>query len=176
MRSFNILKIRTPVSDDDVRRLQVGNRIEIYGKIFTGRDAVLPILRSWIEGGELDRKLSVSLNGAVIMHAGFSVAGFGPTTSNKEAIERSIPALASAGVKIHIGKGSLSEETVKALKDFNSIFAVTPPVTALLMNTVKSKRIVAFENEGMEAMHELEVEGLPAIVAIAHGESIFKVK
>jgi fumarate hydratase subunit beta len=107
------------------------------------------------------------------MHAGFSVAGFGPTTSNKEAIEGSIPALASAGVRIHLGKGSLSEKTMKALERFNSVFAVTPPVTALLMEKVKSKRIIAFPKEGMEAMHEVEVKGLPAIIAIAQGASIF---
>jgi fumarate hydratase subunit beta len=46
-------------------------------------------------------------------------------------------------------------------------------VTALLMQKVKSERVIAFESEGMEAMHEVEVEGLTAIVAIAHGKSIF---
>jgi len=164
--------IRTPVDDDVIRRLRVGDSIEIHGKIFTGRDAVLPVLQRMIVEKNPNELIS-RLKGAVIIHAGFSVAGFGPTTSNKEAIENSIPALASVGVKIHIGKGSLSEKTMKALERFNSIFAVTPPVTALLMEKVNSKRVVAFENEGMEAMHELEVEGIPAIVAIAHGESIF---
>lgn len=172
MHTDQVIRIETPVRDDDIKRLKVGDQIEIYGKIFTGRDAVLPVLKLWIERGELS-KLGLSLDGSIIMHAGFSVAGFGPTTSNKEAIEQSIPALSSVGVKIHVGKGSLSEETAKALKRFNSVFVVTPPVTALLMETVRSKRVVAFKNEGMEALHEVEVEGLPAIVAIAHGKSIF---
>jgi fumarate hydratase subunit beta len=167
-----MVRVDTPVSDDVVRRLNVGDSIEIYGKIFTGRDAVLPLLRSVIE--ERKDRLISTLKGSIVMHAGFSVAGFGPTTSNKAAIEGSIPALASAGVKIHVGKGSLGQETVVALNKFDSVFAVTPPVTALLMQKVKSKRVVAFENEGMEAMHEVEVEGLPAIVAIAHGNSIFR--
>jgi fumarate hydratase subunit beta len=166
-------RIETPVVDEVISELQVGNQIEIFGKIFTGRDAILPIIRGWIEQGQID-KLNVDLRGSVIMHAGFSVAGFGPTTSNKAAIEGSIPALAAAGVKIHLGKGALSPSTAKALEQHHSIFAVIPPVTALLMQKMKSKRVVAFQDEGMEAMHELTVEGLPAIVAIAHGDTMFK--
>jgi fumarate hydratase subunit beta len=167
----NLLRVETPVKADVIEELSVGDRIEVYGKIFTGRDAVLPILRRMIE--EEKDGLVAKLNGAIMMHAGFSVAGFGPTTSNKVAIEGSIPALAKAGVRIHIGKGSLGDDTVKSLKRYNSIYAVTPPVTALLMQKVKSERVIAFESEGMEAMHEVEVEGLTAIVAIAHGKSIF---
>jgi len=100
-------RIDTPVVDEVISKLEVGNRIEIYGNIFTARDAVLPVLRTWIEQGQIDR-LKVELKGFVIMHAGFSVAGFGPTTSNKAGIEGSISTLAAAGVKIHIGKGALS--------------------------------------------------------------------
>ncbi len=170
-----MVKIETPVNDEILNRLNVGDSIEIYGKIFTGRDAVLPILRRKIEEGKTDELIS-KLQGAIIMHAGFSVAGFGPTTSGKEAIQESMPALARAGVKIHLGKGSLKEETIEALNRFKSIFAVVPPVTALLMKKVKSKRVIAFEHEGMEAMHEIEVEGLPAIVTIAHGKSIINLE
>lgn len=167
-----IVKITTPLDDNVVKKLRVADKIEIYGKILTGRDVVLPVLKAMIEQRQ-ENDLIAKLKGSVVMHAGFSVAGFGPTTSNKEAIEESIPALASVGVKIHLGKGSLSEKTVEALDRFNSIFAVTPPVTALLMEKVKTNNVIAFEKEGMEAMHEIEVDGLPAIVAVAHGASIF---
>ncbi|MHA2394900.1 MAG: fumarate hydratase C-terminal domain-containing protein [Promethearchaeota archaeon] len=136
------------------------------------RDSWLPVLKKKIEESIVD-ELTSKLKGSVIMHAGFSVAGFGPTTSGKEAIQGSMHALASAGVKIHLGKGSLKKETIDSLNQFNSVFAVTPPVTALLMKKLKSVRVIAFEHEGMEAMHEIEVEGLPAIIAIAHGESIY---
>lgn len=165
--------IKTPVSGEVIERLSIRDRIEIHGKIYTGRDAVLPRLRRMIEENRLGT-LGVNLSGAVIMHAGYSCAGFGPTTSNKKAIESSIPALARAGVKIHVGKGSLSESTAKLLEQFKSIFAVTPPVTAILMHKVVSSSLVAFAEEGMEAMYELDVSGLPAIVAIAHNESIYR--
>jgi fumarate hydratase subunit beta len=126
-----------------------------------------------IEQGRIS-ELGINLKGAAVIHAGFSVAGFGVTSSNKEAIEGSIVALARAGVRIHIGKGSLKKSTVQSLDAFKSIFAVTPPTTALLMKKVVSSRIVAFKEEGMEAMHELLVRGLPAIVAIAQGQSILQ--
>jgi fumarate hydratase subunit beta len=167
-----MVKVKTPLNEDIIRRLKAGDTIEIYGSIFTARDAVLPALRRKIEEGNRDELIS-KLQGSIIMHAGFSVAGFGPTTSGKEAIQGSMPALARAGVKIHLGKGALKEETIESLNRFNSIFAVTPPVTALLMKKVNLVRVIAFEHEGMEAMHEIEVEELQAIVAIAHGKSIY---
>ena len=161
--------IKTPVTPDVIKDLKVGDRIEIHGKIYTGRDAALPKLVRSIKNGE---KL-IDINGSAIMHTAVSDAGISPTTSNKEEIEESIPFLSEAGVKIHIGKGGLSEETIKALDKWGSIFVVTPPAAALLTSKVTSKRVAAFEEEGMEAIHELEVNGLPGIVAVAHGKSIY---
>lgn len=161
--------IKTPVTLDVIEDLKVGDKIEIHGKIFTGRDAALPKLVKSLKNGE---KL-IEIEGSAIMHTAVSDAGISPTTSNKEEIEESIPYLAKAGVKIHIGKGNLSEETIKALNQEGSIFVVTPPAAALLTSKVKSKKVVAFEEEGMEAIYELEVDGLPGIVAIAHGKSIY---
>jgi fumarate hydratase subunit beta len=155
-----------------VNLLKVGDRIEIFGPVYTGRDAVLPKLCRAIENGELP-KLGLQLEGAVIFHTAVSPAGVGPTTSNKVEIEGSIPVLSRAGVRIHLGKGALGAETGKVLQETGAVFMVTPPVTALLMNIIRSCRVAAFPEDGMEAMHELIVEGLPAVVAIAHGESIF---
>ena len=66
----------------------------------------------------------------------------------------------------------LSEKTVNALADYNSIFVITPPVAALLTSKVLDKKCVLFENEGMEAMFELKVKDIPGIVAIHRGEKI----
>jgi len=166
---MNMKIVIMPVTRDIIEDLKVGDRIEIHGKIFTGRDAALPKLVRSIKNGE---KL-IEINGSAIMHTAVSDAGISPTTSNKEEIEESIPYLSKAGVKIHIGKGNLSEETIKALDKWGSIFVVTPPAAALLTSKVISKRVAAFEEEGMEAIYELEVDGLPGIVAVAHGESIY---
>ena len=134
--------------------------------MYTGRDAALPQLVELIEKDEVP----FDLNGTAIMHTAFSQAGIAPTTSNKEEIESTIPALSEAGVKVHIGKGMLSDKTIQSLNENNSIFVITPPVAALLTNKVLEKKCVLFENEGMEAMFELKVENIPGIVAINKGK------
>lgn len=164
--------IKTPISDEDIADLKVGDKILLSGKMYCGRDAVLPKLVKVIDDGKEDQ-FSFDFNGMAIMHTAVSDAGIAPTTSNKPEIESSIAPLSKAGVKFHIGKGSLSEETIDCLNEFNSVFIITPPVAALLTNLVKSKKCVAYENEGMEAFYELEVENIPGLVAVAHGESIF---
>jgi fumarate hydratase subunit beta len=164
-----MMKITTPVSKRTIQELQIGDQILLSGKLLTGRDAALPQLVNSLKNGE---KL-LDLEGSAIMHTAVSDAGIAPTTSNKEEIEGSIPYLAKSGVLIHIGKGTLGNDTINALEEAGAIFVVTPPVAALLTSKVKSKKVVAFPEEGMEAMFELEVEDIPGIVAIAHGKSIY---
>lgn len=172
MNKFNNIQIKrlyTPILSNTVEKLHVGDKIEIYGTILTGRDAALPkLVKSIKDGQDL-----IDLKGSIIMHTAVSAAGISPTTSNKEEIEESIPYLAKSGVKIHIGKGSLTEDTVKYLDKYSSIFAVTPPAAALLTSKVVSRNVLAFEEEGMEAIYLLEVRGLPCIVAAAHGKTIY---
>ncbi len=165
----HIKRICTPINSQTVQDLHVGDKIEVYGTILTGRDAALPKLVDSIKRGQCFD----DLEGSVIMHTAVSDAGISPTTSNKEEIEESIPCLAKSGVKIHIGKGSLGDSTVKLLDKYESIFAVTPPAAALLSSRVISRKVVAFENEGMEAIHLLEVRGIPCIVGVAHGKAIY---
>lgn len=163
-----MLNLTTPISDDDLSMMKVGDKITISGTIYTGRDAALPQLVELIENGNVP----FDLCGSAIMHTAFSEAGIAPTTSSKVEIESSIRPLSESGVKIHIGKGMLSDETVDALNENNSIFVIIPPVAALLTDKVSAKRCVLFENEGMEAMFELEVDEIPGIVAIKDGERI----
>lgn len=163
-----MLNLTTPIGDDDLSTLKVGDKITISGIIYTGRDAALPQLVELIENGNVP----FDLCGSAIMHTAFSEAGIAPTTSSKVEIESSIRPLSESGVKIHIGKGMLSDETVDDLNESNSIFVITPPVAALLTDKVIKKRCVLFENEGMEAMFELEVDEIPGIVAIKDGERI----
>jgi len=167
-----IIKVKTPIDEAEFRRLKIGDQIEIEGSIYCGRDAVLPQLVKLIESQNLGQ-MKLNLKGAVIFHTAVSPAGIGPTTSNKVEIEGSIPALSEAGVKIHLGKGALSQKTIDELKRHNSVFAVTPPVTALFSDKIVSQRVAAFKKEGMEALYEVKVKGFPAIIAIAHGKSIF---
>ncbi len=156
----------TPITNSQIKELTVGDKITITGEILTGRDAALPQLVKLI------KKEDINLKGSVIMHTAVSDAGISPTTTNKEEILSSIEPLSKAGVKIHIGKGSISVNTIK--EENNSIFAITPPVAALLTSRVLKKECFLFENEGIEAIYKLKVKKIPAIVAIAHKKSIFE--
>lgn len=167
-----MIKIKTPISDEKIKNLNVGDKLLISGEIFTGRDAVLPKLADLLIKKKFD-KIPFNIEGIAIMHTGVSDAGIAPTTSNKKEIESNIPILSKKGVKIHIGKGALSKNTVNSLNKEKAIFVVTPPIAALLSNCVKSKKVVAFEEEGMEAIFKLEVENIPGIVVISNGKSTY---
>ena len=164
--------ITTPVTDGIIKSLRVGDVVAISGYIYTGRDAVLPRIMKTASEGRLS-ELGIDLKDSVIFHTAVSPAGVGPTSSNKLEIESSFAPLSKAGVKIHLGKGAISPSTVQALKENNAVFAVIPPVTALLESQTVEREVVAFPELGMEAFHRIRVENYQAIIAAAHGESIY---
>lgn len=167
-----IIKLTTPIEDNEIEKLHVGDMILISGYIYCGRDAVLPKVCALIESGEI-KNTDINLKGNVIFHTAVSPAGVGPTSSNKLEIESSFPLLSKAGIKIHLGKGAISQKTIKSLDENNAVYAVIPPVTALLGENTIEQRIIAFPELGMEALHELKVTDYPAIIAAVHNKSIY---
>lgn len=167
------MDITTPISESAVSCLRVGDMITISGYILCGRDAVLPKVLKMIEAGRV-KELRIDLHGQVVFHTAVSSAGVGPTSSNKLEIESSIEMLSAAGIKIHLGKGELHSETVAALDRYNAVYAVIPPVTALLRSKTSEEKIVAFPELGMEALHLIKVDKYPAIIGAAHGRSIYE--
>lgn len=168
-----MIQLTTPISEETVASLQVGDTVEISGYILCGRDAVLPKVLKMIEDGTV-AKLGVDLRGQVIFHTAVSPAGVGPTSSNKLEIESSIEPLSQAGIKLHLGKGALHSQTVAALDKHNAVYAVIPPVTALLEARTGERTVLAFPELGMEALHLIRVEKYPAIIGAAHGRSIYE--
>lgn len=165
--------LATPIPEDAIAALHVGDTIEISGWILCGRDAVLPKVVAMVRDGTAGQ-LGVDLRGQVVFHTAVSPAGVGPTSSNKLEIESSIAPLSAAGIKIHLGKGALHPETVAALDEHNAIYAVIPPVTALLEAKTAERKVLAFPELGMEALHLIKVDRYPAIVGAAHGRSIYE--
>ena len=167
-----MIYLTTPIQETDINQLKVGDVVSISGYIYTGRDAVLPKIVKLIEQGKLE-EYGIDLNGSIIFHTAVSPAGVGPTSSNKLEIESSFPALSKAGVKLHLGKGALSLQTIQSLDENNSVFAVIPPVTALLESLTTDREVIAFPELGMEALHRIKVNNYQAIIAAAHGKSIY---
>ena len=167
-----MITLQTPLREEEIAQLRVGDLLSISGYIYTGRDAVLPKIVEAVELGKL-ADLGIDLKGSVIFHTAVSPAGVGPTSSNKVEIEGSFAPLSDAGVKIHLGKGAISSSTIQALKKANAVFAVIPPVTALLESQTFEREVVAYPELGMEAFHRIRVKNYQAIVAVANGESIY---
>ena len=168
-----MIELKTPISKEAVSQLNVGDTVEISGYILCGRDAVLPEILKMIEQGNVS-ELGIELRGQVVFHTAVSPAGVGPTSSNKLEIENSIEPLSKAGVKLHLGKGEIHPETIEALEKYNSVYAVIPPVTALLQSKTSEPRVIAFPELGMEALHLIKVDRYPAIIGAAHGRSIYE--
>ncbi len=168
-----MIKLTTPISEEDIAKLSAGDTVEISGYILCGRDAVLPKVLKMIDEGTVGN-LGVDLHGQVIFHTAVSPAGVGPTSSNKLEIESSIAPLSKAGIKLHLGKGELHKETIEALDKYNAVYAVIPPVTALLGSKTSEEKVIAFPELGMEALHLIKVDGYPAIIGAAHGRSIYE--
>lgn len=156
----------------DLSDLQIGDRVSFRGRILCGRDAVLPKVCALIGDGRLG-DLDAGFSGGAVLHTAVSCAGIGPTSSNKVEIEESFGPLCEAGVKVFLGKGEIGPETIAVLGRHGAVFAVVPPVTALLGKGMRSNRCVAFPELGMEALWEVELDACPAIVAVAGGESLF---
>ena len=163
----------TPLTEDVISDLKIGDLVNINGYIFCGRDAVLPRICKELKAGTWNKR-GIDLRGGVIFHTAVSPAGVGPTSSNKLEIEGSFETLSTlGGIKMHLGKGAIKPETVKMLAENNAVFAIIPPVTALLESQTLERECVAWPELGMEALYRIKVEGYQAIIAAAKGKSIY---
>lgn len=168
-----IIKLDTPFSEEAIGTLKVGDVVSISGYIYCGRDAVLPRICKELEAGTWEKR-GIDLKGGVIFHTAVSPAGVGPTSSNKLEIEGSFEALSQNGIKMHLGKGSIKPATVKMLADNNAVFAIMPPVTALLERQTIERVCVAWPELGIEALYRIKVENYQAIIAAAKGRSLYE--
>ena len=168
-----MIELTTPFSEEAIADLKVGDVVSISGYIYCGRDAVLPRICKELEAGVWNQR-GIDLRGGVIFHTAVSPAGVGPTSSNKLEIEGSFETLSKmGGIKMHLGKGAIKPETVRALADNNAVFAIIPPVTALLESQTLERECIAWPELGMEALYRIKIEGYQAIIASAHGKSIY---
>ena len=162
------IRIMPPLSDDDVEKLRIGDRVLITGKILTGRDSAHKKLYDLIQKGE---SLPVDIKGQVIYYVGpapakpgYVIGSAGPTTSYR--MDPYAPLLMEHGLKGMIGKGVRSQSVRDAMKQFKAVyFAATGGAGALLARNIKTARVVAYDDLGPEAIRELEVVDFPVIVA-----------
>lgn len=172
-------KITTPLSDEVIKNLNVGDLVHITGIIYTARDAAHKQLVELIEKGE---PLPFVFSGQIIYYAGpcpnkpgYVIGPIGPTTSGR--MDAYTPILAQHGLKAMIGKGLRNDEVKHAIVEHCGIyFAAVGGAAALISQCVKSVEIVAFPELETEAVRRLEVVDFPAVVAIdSRGRDIYQV-
>ncbi|MDY6915589.1 MAG: Fe-S-containing hydro-lyase [Candidatus Cloacimonadota bacterium] len=170
--------LTTPLQNEDINKLQIGDKVFISGKVYTARDAVHKKLIELLEKGQV---LPFQLQGAVIYYVGPALAppglpigSAGPTTSYR--MDPFTPTLLKAGVKAMIGKGPRSPKVISAIKNTNSVYlAAIGGAAVVVAQAVKSSKVIAYPELGPEAIYELEVENLPCYVAInSSGKNIYE--
>lgn len=163
-----IIKLSTPLSDNDVCNLRIGQKVLLSGVIYTARDAAHKKMVDLLENGQ---PLPMDLNGQVIYYVGPSpakpgqiIGSAGPTTSSR--MDTYTLRLLPLGLKGMIGKGRRSPEVIKAIKQYIAIyFAAVGGAAALISKSIKQCRVIAYPELGPEAIHELYVEDFPVITA-----------
>lgn len=161
-------RISPPLSDEDILKLKIGDRVLISGKILTGRDSAHKRLYELIQKGE---SLPVDIKGQIIYYVGPApakpghvIGSAGPTTSYR--MDPYAPLLMEHGLKGMIGKGVRSKTVRDAMKKHKAVyFAATGGAGALIAKNINAARIIAYEDLGPEAIRELEVIDFPVIVA-----------
>ena len=172
-----VIRIQTPLTDEDVVKLHAGDRVLLSGVLYTGRDAAHKRLFELLQAGQ---PLPVDLRGQVIYYVGPTpakpgqvIGSAGPTTSGR--MDAYAPALLVYGLKGMIGKGLRNQAVLDAMKRHKAVyFGATGGAAALLARKIKKAEVVAYEDLGPEAIHRLEVEDFPVIVVNdAHGGDLY---
>jgi len=162
-----------------VARWQVGQTLLLSGKVLTARDAAHTRLVDLIARGE---PLPVDLRGRVVYYVGpvdavgdEPVGPAGPTTANR--MDRFIDRLMGAtGLLAMIGKAERGPEAIEAIRRHRGAsLCATGGAAYLLSKAIRSARVVAFEDLGMEAIHEFEFADFPVTVAVdSRGRTIHR--
>ncbi len=161
------IRIQTPLTDEVVEKLKIGDKVLVSGIIYTGRDAAHKRLVELVNRGQ---PIPFDIKGQIIYYVGPTppkpgkvIGSAGPTSSYR--MDPYAPVLMAKGLKGMIGKGSRGKEVIDAMKKYKAVyFAATGGAGALLSKRIKSSVVVAYEDLGPEAIRKIEIEDFPAIV------------
>jgi len=159
--------LTTPLTDDKIKDLKIGDEVFLSGIVYTARDAAHQKLVDLLKD---NKELPFDINGSVIYYVGPSpaqpgqaIGAAGPTTSYR--MDSFVEDLLQQGMKGMIGKGSRSKEVIEGIKKHVAVyFGATGGAAALLSKSVTKAEVIAFEELGPEAIRKLEVKDMPLIV------------
>lgn len=177
-----MIKLQTPIAEQEIRKLSVGDTVSLSGIVVTARDAAHKLMVE--EKPDFIREV---LQGSVIYHCGpvvkkdekgkWSFVSAGPTTSAREEPYQST-VIGEYGVRGVIGKGGMGPKTAEGLQKYGAVyFHAVGGAGTLIANSVKKVLTVhKLEEFGTpEAFWVIEVEDFPLVVTMdAHGGSLHK--
>jgi len=179
---MTVYKFKTPISEEDVRKLKVNDVLYVTGTIVTARDQAH---RRALEFFKQGKPLPVNLEGLAVFHCGpvvskegekWTAVAAGPTTSTRmDLFEDEF--IKNFKVRVVIGKGGMGKRTTDAMAKYGAVYgAFTGGAAILAAKAIKNVRSVEWLDLGTpEAMWIFEVEEFgPLAVAIdSHGNNVF---
>lgn len=160
------------LTPEDYRSWRIGDNLLLSGRLLTGRDAahkrLVELMRS---GAPLPD--GVDFAGRFIYYVGpvdpvgdEAVGPAGPTTATRMD-KFTEPMLSGTGLAGMIGKAERGPEAIAAIKQHQSVYLIAVGGAAYLVSkAIRAARVIAFEDLGMEAIYEFEVEDMPVTVAV----------
>ncbi|MGO3354610.1 MAG: fumarate hydratase, partial [Halomonas sp.] len=165
------------VTPADVKTWQPGDTLLLNGKLLTGRDAAHKRMIDMLAKGE---PLPVDMKGRFIYYVGpvdpigdEVVGPAGPTTATRmDKFTRTM--LEETGLLGMVGKAERGQTAIDAIRDNEAVYLMAVGGSAYLVaQAIKKSRVVGFEDLGMEAIYEFEVEDMPVTVAVdSQGTSV----
>jgi fumarate hydratase subunit beta len=159
--------LETPLTRDTLNFLRSGDQVQIFGVIYTARDAAHERMWKAIQQGQ---ELPFNPKGQIIYYVGPTppppgriIGSAGPTTASR--MDPFTPMLIERGLKGMVGKGRRSESVRQAAIAHGCVyFGSVEGTAALLSGCIQDAEMVAFADLGPEAIYRLTVSGFPAIV------------
>lgn len=171
-----VVTLQAPITEEQIRKLRVGDVVRINGMIYTGRDAIHKYL--------MDHDAPVDLNGQIIYHCGpvmlkdengnWEVKAAGPTTSIREEPYQG-DIMKKFGVRAVMGKGGMGKKTLQALKEHGGVYLnAIGGAAQYYAECIESVEGVDLLEFGIpEAMWHLRVKDFTAVVTMdSHGNSL----
>ncbi len=164
---------------EEVQSWQPGDRLLLNGKLLTGRDAAHKRIQELLESGE-GLPEGVDFTNKMIYYVGpvdpvrdEAVGPAGPTTSTRMDKFTDMM-LSRTGLIGMVGKAERGPVAIESIKQHKAVYLMAVGGAAYLVSrAIKSARVIAFEDLGMEAIYEFEVNDMPVTVAVdSKGSSV----
>lgn len=174
MTNTATLKLKTPISEKEVRRIRIGDILYVSGTAITARDEAHIRALEYLEHG---KKLPLEFKGLVLYHCGplvrkegggWRVVAAGPTTSMRmESLEAEF--IENFRPSVIVGKGGMGGKTAEAAKKFGAVYCdFTGGAAVLAAEAIEEVQGVEWLDLGMpEALWVLKIREFgPLVVTI----------